>query len=162
MAPVYDFLVNPHQTAISPRVPFGGLRRPRPFPQTTGLGRLPSPSKSTPWVAGADSWKTWIEIIPKITIPRHNARLFSRVVSDRRPSMKHLSVLGAAVRSGAAVLLMCAAFIFWGLIACGVYIVAMALGFHPRPHPPSLYWLVGVGLVLAGILYPLHKIANRP
>ena len=79
---VYDFLVNPHQTAISPRVPFGGLRRPRPFPQTTGLGRLPSPSKSTPWVAGADSWKTWIEIIPKITIPRHNARLFSRVVSD--------------------------------------------------------------------------------
>ena len=75
-----------------------------------------------------------IEIIPKITIPRHNARVFSRVVSDRRPSMKHLSVLGAAVRSGAAVLLACAAFfMFWGLIACGVYIVAMALGFHPRP-----------------------------
>ena len=77
--------------------------------------------------------------------------------------MKHLSVFGAAVRSGAAVLLVCAAtFIFWGLIACGVYIVAMALGFHPRPSPPSLYWLVGVGLVLAGILYQLRKIANRP
>ena len=49
-----------------------------------------------------------------------------------------------------------------GLIAYGVYIIAMALGFRPRPSPPSLYWLVGVGLVLAGILYPLHKIANRP
>ena len=75
---------------------------------------------------------------------------------------KHLTVLGAAVRSGAAVLLASAAsLMFWGLIAYGVYIVAMALGFHPRPHPPSLYWLVGVGLVLAGILYPLRKIANR-
>ena len=76
--------------------------------------------------------------------------------------MKHLSVLGAAVRSGAAVLLASAVFfMFWGLVAYGVYIVAMALGFHPRPRPPSLYWLVGVGLVMAGILYQLRKIANR-
>ena len=68
--------------------------------------------------------------------------------------MKHLTVFGAAVRSGAAVLLVSAViFMFWGLIACGVYIIAMALGFRPRPSPPSLYWLVGVGLVLAGILY---------
>ena len=80
-----------------------------------------------------------------------------------RPSMKHLSVFGAAVRSGAAALLMAAAFlVFWGLIACGIYIVAMQLGFHPRPRPPSLYWLVAVWLVWAGIFYKLHKIANRP
>ena len=65
-----------------------------------------------------------------------------------RPSMKHLSVFGAAVRSGAAALLMAAAFlVFWGLIAYGIYIVAMQLGFHPRPRPPSLYWLVPVWLV---------------
>ena len=80
---------------------------------------------------------------------------------NRPAMMKRLSVLGAAVRSGAAVLLVCAAFIFWGLIACGVYIVAMALGFHPLPRPPSLYWVVAVGLVMAGILYQLRKIANR-
>ena len=77
--------------------------------------------------------------------------------------VKHLRVFGAAVRSGAAVLLASAVFLmFWGLIACGVYIVAMELGFHPRPNPPSLYWVVVVGLVMAGILYQLHKIANRP
>ena len=76
--------------------------------------------------------------------------------------MKHLSVLGAAGRSGAAVLLASAVFLmFWGLVAYGVYIVAMALGFHPRPRPPSLYWLVAVGLVMAGILYQLRKIAKR-
>ena len=75
---------------------------------------------------------------------------------------KHLTVLGAEVRGRAAVLLASAVFfMFWGLIACGVYIIAMALGFRPRPSPPSLYWLVGVGLVLAGILYQLRKIANR-
>ena len=79
-----------------------------------------------------------------------------------RPSMKHLSVFGAAVRSGAAALLMAAAFlVFWGLIAYGIYIVAMQLGFHPRPRPPSLYWLVPVWLVWAGIFYKLHKIALR-
>jgi hypothetical protein len=74
------------------------------------------------------------------------------------PMMKHLSLW-----NGAMTLLAAAAFfMFWGLIACGVYIVAKELGFHQRPRPPSLYWLVVVGLVLAGIIYQLHRIANRP
>ena len=58
---------------------------------------------------------------------------------------KHLTVLGAAVRSGAAVLLASAAFfMFWGLIAYGVYIIAMALGFRPRPKS-AVTVLVGGG-----------------
>jgi hypothetical protein len=79
------------------------------------------------------------------------------------PMMKHPSLFGAAIWNGAMTLLAAAAFfMFWGLIACGVYIVAKELGFHQRPRPPSLYWLVVVGLLLAGILYQLNKLANRP
>jgi uncharacterized membrane-anchored protein len=71
---------------------------------------------------------------------------------------QQLSVFGAAISLLAAAVFL----VFWSLIAYGVYVVALELGFHQRPGPPSVYWMAVVGLVLACIFYQLHKIANRP
>ena len=77
----------------------------------------------------------------------------------------------AYIAAAVACLLMIASYTSFSTVMAWVLIVAIILAIGltvlifiiSPPSPPSLYSLVVVGLVLlAGILYQLHKIANRP